>query len=82
MSSPALAEVLHDLNAASVDGTAPTFAAARGRAARSDCDRALAAKLKAALDGFMLNWLTDPTFHIAEAGRLLELTVREDLARP
>ena len=82
MSSPALAEVLRDLNAASVDETARTFAAARGQAAPDERDRALAATLKAAFDGFMLNWLSDPTFPIAEAGHLLELTVRESLARP
>ena len=82
LSSPTLAVVLRDLNAASVDETALTFAAARGHEVASGRDRLLAATLKAAFDGFMLTWLVDSSFPIAEAGRLLELTVRENLARP
>lgn len=81
LSSPALAEVLRDLNRVSVDETALTFAAARGDNTASESDLNLAATLKAAFDGFMLTWLADPTFPIAEAGRFLELTVRESLAR-
>lgn len=80
LSSPALAVALRDLNRASVEETALTFAAARGAATASDPDLALASTLKAAFDGLMLNWLTDPSFPMAEAGRLLELTVREALA--
>jgi hypothetical protein len=37
--------------------------------------------VKAAFDSFMLTWLADPTFPISEAGRLLELTACESLAR-
>ncbi len=79
LSSPALAGVLRELNAASVAETALTFAAARGLDVPSDRDHALAAALKAAFDGFMLTWAADPSFQISEAGRLLELTVRHAL---
>ena len=81
LSFPALADVLRDLNAASVEETALTFAAARGATTPSDSDRSLAATLKAAFDGFMLTWLADPTFPISEAGRLLEQAVRQTLER-
>ncbi len=71
--------MLRELNAASVEETALTFAAARGASEVSEKDRTLAATLKAAFDGCMLAWLADLDFPIAEAGRLLELTVRESL---
>jgi AcrR family transcriptional regulator len=79
LAEPALAAVLRELNLAAAEEMALTFAAARGAARPTARERALAATLKAAFDGIMLAWLTDPSFPIAEAGKTLEQAVRTAL---
>ena len=73
---PALAAVLRDLNAAAIAETAKTLAAARGSAKVTANDRATAATLKAAFDGLMLASLTDPSFSLEAAGKLIEHALR------
>ena len=80
LSSPALARVLRELNQAAVEESALTFAASRGSAKPTAREREIAAMMKASFDGLMLSWLSDPSFPMAEAGKLLEETVRAALA--
>lgn len=75
LADPALASVLRELNAAAVEETAKTFAAARGGKPTAK-DRATAATLKACFDGLMLAWLNDPSFPLDAAGAVLEKAVR------
>ena len=76
LTHPQLAEVLRELNAAAVGETALTFAAAQGREAVCERDLQLAATLKAAFDGLMLTWLTDPLFPIDAAGDILAVAAQ------
>jgi TetR/AcrR family transcriptional repressor of bet genes len=72
LTSPELAAVMAEVNAAAVAQTAAVFAAAAGRNQPADSDRALASTLKAAFDGVMLSWIADPSFPIDQAGDVLE----------
>ena len=72
LTSPDLAVVMAEVNAAAVAQTATVFAAAAARGEPTPRDRALAATLKAAFDGIMLSWIADPGFPIDEAGDVLE----------
>ena len=76
-----LAAVMRDLNAAAVEETAITIAAARGARGPTKRDRALAATLKAAFDGLMLNALLDPDFPVSVAGDVMR-TAAEFSIRP
>ncbi|MFN3857318.1 MAG: TetR/AcrR family transcriptional regulator [Caulobacter sp.] len=69
---PGVAEALASLNAAAIEETALTLAAATGRAEPGERELALAATLKGAFDGLMLAWLTNPDFPTAAAGKILE----------
>ena len=71
LSHPDLAPVIRELNAAGVEETAATLAAAAGRAEPNEVDRRVGATLKAAFDGIMLAWLNDPAFPFDAAAELL-----------
>jgi AcrR family transcriptional regulator len=77
LTHPQFAAVMRELNAAAIAEAALTFAAAAGRSGASRRDEALAAMLKAAFEGLMLTWLTDPAFPILEAGAMLERTAAD-----
>jgi AcrR family transcriptional regulator len=81
MTHPDLAAVMRELNDGAVEETALTFAAAAGRDTANARDRALAATLKAAFDGLMLAWLTDPSFPLDDAGEILADAARNWVAR-
>lgn len=72
LAEPALAAVLRELNAAAIEETAKTLAAARGSNKVLANDRAIAATLKASFDGLMLAWLIDPAFSLDTAAKLLD----------
>ena len=81
LAHPQLADALRALNAAAIAETALTFAAAAGRDSASERDLQLAATLKAAFDGLMLSWLTDPSFPIDAAGEILAVAAKGWLER-
>lgn len=72
MTDPPLARVMADINLTANEEVALVFAAARGEAAASAPDLALAATLKAAFDGIMLAWINDPSFPIHTSGDIIE----------
>lgn len=76
LTSPELAVVLRDLNAAAAHESALTLAASRGTSEPLARDREIGALLKAMIDGVMLSWLNDPSFPIEAATRDVERAVR------
>jgi hypothetical protein len=80
LSSPAFAPVARELGRVRVQETAQMLAAVRRATSVSAHDRALAALIKAALDGLMLAWLSDPEVPLEQAARILERAVRQNLS--
>lgn len=79
LSSPDFAPVARELGRVRVQETAQMLAAVRSTTSITAHDRALAALIKAALDGLMLAWLSDPEVPLAQAARILERAVRQNL---
>jgi AcrR family transcriptional regulator len=79
LSSADFAQVARELGRVRVQETAHMLAAARRATTVTPHDRALAALIKASLDGLMLAWLSDREFPIEQATKILERAVRENL---
>ena len=79
LSSPDFAPVARELGRVRVQETAQMLAAVRRAPSVTAHDRALATLIKAALDGLMLAWLSDPEVPLAQAARILERAVRQNL---